>query len=335
MIKRVIVLLFMVLLLVVSPLVGCSSSGSGVTNPIGLVPKRANMVIQADLSKILQDTDLAGIYDKAPKDAGNPQTFNDALTQLKDQYNIDLNSFQEGVLFADISQSSDGDDYSGAIVKGTFNKNDLISGIQSGSDTMWSTTKYKDHDIYNNEIEDTAFAILNDNMFAIGTMQPVKDVIDVKRGDAKALSGEVLNTYNKLGDALIKVAVAVPPGVTEGEFGQSASEVLGNLSAFEKVKTVGMTVAKDDESVALNVKLCCADNDSAQSVENSINGLIAFIGLVMSMSEDQQQNQVLGTLLSNVGVSRSGSCVNITLAATITEIEDLIQSPGQYSNQIK
>ncbi len=78
-------------------------------------------------------------------------------------------------------------------------------------------------------------------MFVVGTMQPVKDVIDVKKGDAKALSGEVLDTYNKLGDALIKVAMAVPPGMAEGDLGQSASQVLGNLSAFDKVKTVGMT----------------------------------------------------------------------------------------------
>ncbi len=135
MVKKVIVLLLMVLLLVVSPLVGCSNSSGGVTSPIGLVPKKANMVGQADLSKILQDKDLTGIYDKVPKNASYPQTFDDALTLLKDQYNIDLKSFQEGVLFADVSQSTDEGNYSGAIVKGTFNKNDLIAAIQSGSDT--------------------------------------------------------------------------------------------------------------------------------------------------------------------------------------------------------
>jgi hypothetical protein len=329
MVKKAIVLLVMLLLLVVSPLVGCSNSSGGVTSTIGLVPKKANMIGYADLSKILQDKDLTGIYDKVPKNISYPQTFDDALAKLKDQYNIDLNSFQEGVLFADVSQSMDEGNYSGAIVKGTFDKNDLIAAIQSGSDTTWSTAKYKDYDIYNNEIEDTAFAFLSDDMFVVGTMQPVKDTIDVKKGDAKALSGEVLDTYNKLGDALIKVAMAVPPGMAEGDLGQSASQVLGNLSAFDKVKSVGMTVSQNDDSVALNVKLCCADSDSAQSIEDSINGLIGFVGLVMSMSENQEQNQALDTLLNNVEVSRSDSCVNITLTATIAEIEDLIQSSNQ------
>jgi hypothetical protein len=163
----------------------------------------------------------------------------------------------------------------------------------------------------------------------MGAMQPVKDVIDVKKGDGAALSGTVLDTYDKLGDALIKVAVAVPPGVVEGQLGQSASQLLGDLSAFEKVKSVGMTLSKNDGSIALDVKLCCADSDSAQSIEQSINGLIIFAEFLTSMSENQQQNQTLDTLLNKVELGRSDSCVNITVTATLAEIEGLIQSSSQ------
>jgi hypothetical protein len=323
--KRFIVIMFMVLLLVVSPLLGCSNSSGGVTNPIGLVPAKANMVGHVDLSTILQDKDLTGIYDKLPKDASNPQTFNDALTQLKDEYNIDLKGFEEVVFFADVSQSLAAGNYSAAIVKGTFNKNDLIAAIQSEAGVQLNTIKYKDSEIYTDEFDEIAIAFLDDSMFVIGMMQPVKDVIDVRNGNSKALSGGVLDTYNSLGDALIKAAVAVPPGVIESDLGQSASEFLGNISVFDKVQTVGMTASKNDQSVALNVKLCCADSDSAQSVENSINGLIGFIGLFMSMSG----NQTLNSLLNKVEVSRSDSCVNVSVSMTITEIEDLIQSSNQ------
>lgn len=332
--KSAVVLLLLVSLLAVSQLAGCSNSSVGAMNPIALVPEKANMVGQADLSETLQDKELMGIYDKAPKDASNPQTYNDAVTQLKDKYNIELNSFEEGVFFADVSQSSEDVDYSGAIVKGKFNKDDLIAAIESDSETEWTTINYKDYDIYSNEVEDTAFAFVADNMFVIGTMQPVKDVINVRKGDSRALSGGVLNTYNNLGDALIKVTVAVPPGVSEGDWGQSASELLGDISAFDKVKTVSMTVSKNDDSVTFDVKLCCEDNDSAQTIEDSINGLIGFIGLIMNQSEDQEQNQALETLLNKVDISRKDSCVNIALTATIAEIEDLIiQGASQSPNQ--
>lgn len=113
MVKKVSLLLLMVLLLVISPLIGCSNSSGGVTNPIGLVPKQANMIGHVDLSKILQDNDLTGIYDKVPKDSSYPQTFDDTLAKLKEEYNIDLKSFQEGVFFADVSESADQGNYSG------------------------------------------------------------------------------------------------------------------------------------------------------------------------------------------------------------------------------
>ena len=329
MMNRVIVLLLMVLLLVVSPLAGCSNSSSGASNLIALVPAKANMVGQADLSRILQDKDLTGIYDKVPKNASYPQTFNDAVNQLKDRYNIDLKSLQEVAVFADVSQSTGIGNYSGAIIKGTFNKNALIAAIQSFSGMEWSILNYKDYDIYSNETDDTAFSFMADNICVIGTMQSVKDVVDVKKGDAETLSGEVLDSYNKLGNALIKVALALPPGWVSGNLGQSASQILGNLSAFDKVKTVGITVSKDGESVTLNLKLCSADNDSAQSVENSINDLINFLRFVMRMSENQQQNQTIETLLNKMEVSRSDSCVNISVTATITEIEGLIQNSNQ------
>jgi hypothetical protein len=327
MMKRIIVLLLMVLLLVVSPLIGCSSGG--VTNPIGLVPKKANMVGQVSLSKILQDNDLWGIYNNNYKYA--PQTFDDARTIFEDDFNMDLKSFQQGIVFADVSQPSDGSTYWGVIVEGTFNKNDLIKAIRSWP-ISWRTIKYKDYDIYTYEpykAEDNVFAFLSDNMLVIGTMQPVKDVIDVKKGDAKALSGELLDTYNKLGNALIKVAMAVPPNVGEGKLGESATRYLGDLSAFDKVKSVGMTLSKNDKSVALDVKLCCTDSDSAQSIEQTINGLITFAQFLTGMSENQQQNQALDTLLNKVKVTRSDTCVSINITATLTEIEDLIQSYGQ------
>ena len=329
MVKKVSFLLLMVLLLVVSPLIGCSNSNGGVTNPIGLVPKKANVIGHVDLSKILPDNDLTGIYDKVPKDSSYPQTFDDALAKLKEEYNIDLKNFKEGVFFGDISGSKEQGNYFGVIIEGTFNKSDLITAIQSAAGMELSTIKYKDYEIYTDESEETAIAFLSDDMFVVGTMQPVKDVIDVKKGDGAALSGELLDTYNKLGDALIKVAVAVPPGVAEGQLGQSASQYLGDLSAFDKVESVGMTLSKNNESVALDVKLCCADSDSAQSIEQSIDGLITLVKFLMAMSEDQQQNQALDTLLNKVEVGRSDSCVNITVNATLAEIEGLIQSSSQ------
>lgn len=334
MVKNVMLLLLMVLLLAVFPLAGCSNSSVVVTDPIKLVPDKANLIGVIDITSILQDKNLTGIYDTTPKNSTYPQTFDDAVATLKDKYNIDLKSFQEGVLFADVSQSTGGGNYSGVIVEGTFNKSDLIAAIQSAAGTELSTIKYKDYEIHADESQGSAIAFLGNTTFVIGAMQPVKDVIDVKKGDAKALSGEVLDTYNKLGDALIKLAVAVPSGVAEGQLGDSASQILGNLSALDKVQSMGMTVTKNDASLTLDLKLCCTDSDSAQSIEQTISGLITFAQLLTGTSGNQQQNQALDTLLNKVKVTRSDTCVDVNITATLTEIEELIQSSGQSAQAI-
>ena len=334
MVKNVILLLLMVLLLAVFPLAGCSNSSVVVTDPIKLVPDKANLIGVIDITSILQDKNLTGIYDTTPKATSYPQSFDDALSKLKDEYSIDLMGFQEGLFFADVSGSADQGNYSAVIIEGTFNESDLISAIQSVSGTELSTITYKDYKIYTDESQGSAIAFLNANTLVVGEMQPVKDVIDVKVGDAKALSGGVLDTYNKLGDALIKLAVAVPSGVAEGQLGDSASQILGNLSAFDKVQSVGMTLTKNDASLALDVKLCCTDSDSAQSIEQTVNGLISFAQLLTGMSENQQQNQALDTLLNKVKVTRSDTCVDVNITATLTEIEELIQSSGQSTQAI-
>jgi hypothetical protein len=328
MMKRVVVLLLVVLSLVVFPLAGCTNSSIALPDPIKLVPNKVNLVGLVDITSILKDGNLTGIYDTVPKDTSYPQTFYDALSKLKDEYNIDLMGFQEGIYFADISSSGDTGNYSGIIIEGTFNKNDLISAIQSVSGTELSTIKYKNYDIYADELQESAIAFLSDNMFVIGEMQAVQDTIDVKEG-APALSGEVLDIYNKLGNGLIKLAVAVPSGVTEGQLGESASQYLGNLSAFDNVKSVGMTISPNNQSLTLDLKLCCTDSDSAQSIEQTINGLITFAQFLTGMSENQQQNQALDTLLSNVKVTRSDTCVDVNITATVNEIEQLIQDSGQ------
>jgi hypothetical protein len=61
--------------------------------------------------------------------------------------------------------------------------------------------------------------------------------------------------------------------------------------------------------------------------------MITLVKLLMAMSEDQEQKQALDRLLNNVEVSRSDSCVNVSLSMTVAEIEDLIQSASQGSAQ--
>lgn len=325
MIKRVIVLLLMLMLLVVSPLVGCSSSSGGVTNPIGLVPKKANMVGKIDLKSIMEDKDLTGLYDKASKNPDQPQTFNEALNKAKQETGIDFKNFEEAIYFADTSESTDDAGYVGILVKGTFEKDKLIASIEKYGEMELSPSDYRGYQIYTTDNGDSGGVFFNNTMFVVGSMQAVKDVIDVKKGDEKAISGDVLDTYNQQGDALIKLAVSVPEGLGGENLPSGAGELLGDLSAFQNVRTVGLTLTKNNQSIPIEVKLCCTDSDSAQSIEGAINGLIGLMGLMIAMSDNPEENQALASLLEEIDVNKSGSCVDVRLEIALSDIEELME----------
>lgn len=328
-------LLLVVIVLIVLPVVGCSG-GSETHSSIEMVPERANLLGQVNLTKILTDEDLTALYDKAPKDPGNPQTFEEALDNLKDDYDIDLMDFNEIIFFTDTSESADAEDTTNfaLIVKGTFDKDDLLAAIEDAAtegETELESTDYKGYELHVFEDEDGAFVFLSDEMLVIGTMEWVKDVIDVANGDGKALSGMVLDTYNDLGDTLVKMAVeTVEPGQAEEKLPDEMGDLLGDMSALEDIKTVGLTLDKKGSSVAVDMKMCASDTESAEELQEAIDGLIGIIGFAASMSENAEENEALLSLLEEIDVSQSGSCVDVELEMTLSEIEEYLETatPG-------
>ena len=324
-------LLLVVMALVVLPVMGCSG-GSVTSRSIEMVPERANMLGQVNLAKILTDEDLTELYDKTPKDPANPQTFEEALDNLKDDYDIDLMDFNDIVFFGDTSESADeeGTTNFALIVEGTFDKDDLLAAIEDAAaegETELESTDYKGYEMHMFEDEDGAFVFLSDKMLVIGTMEWVKEVINVAKGDGKALSGVVLDTYNNMGDVLIKVAVeTMAPGQAEEKLPGEMGDLLGDMSAFEDVKTVGLTLDKKGNSIAIAMKMCVADSESAEGLQEAIDGLIGIIGFAASMSENAEENEALLSLLEEIDVSQSGSCVDVELEMALLEIEEYLET---------
>lgn len=320
--------MLVVLALLVSMITGCSSEAA--SNPVELVPEGANLLGQINLSKILTDEEITELYDKASKEPNDPQTFEEALNMLKDEYDIDLMKFKTITFFSDTSEfeAEDSTITVAIIVEETFDKGDLLAAIEDaaeGADVELESSEYKGYDVYAVEDLEGAFAFLNDKMLAFGPQVWIEDVIDVAKGDRKSLSGVVLDTYNDLDESLLKVAAeTVSSGQADEKLPDEVGEFLGDLSAFEDIRTVGITLGREKESLALDMKLCAADSDSAEAMEQAIRGMFAFVQLMASLSEDGEVPEGLLSVLEDLDISRSGSCVTINLAMTFPEIEDLI-----------
>ena len=314
--------IFIVVLLVSLPL-GCGGEATSTTiiTPAELVPQKANMIGHIDLSQILEDEDIAALYEAMPIEPGDPQTLDEALDLAIGEIGLDLMDFREGLIFGEISEATGDMDYSGIVVKGTFEESDLIASIESGTDEEFTTISYKGYEIYTDSDEEGGIAFLGSDAFVIGSMEAVKDVIDVKKGAQPAISGKLLDTYNDLADGLVKVAMLVPPGVIEEGLQEFAGELPMELplDPLTNMDTVGMTLAKEAQSMTASLKLCFTDSDSAENLGTMINAAIVFAGLIPDIPEEALE------WLGKLDASVSGSCLDISLEMTMSEVETLMQ----------
>ena len=74
-------------LIIPTLLTACSTVGqsSAATN---LVPANANLIAQIQVSRILEDVDFQALYQQAPKISGDPQNFDELLTNAREETGI-------------------------------------------------------------------------------------------------------------------------------------------------------------------------------------------------------------------------------------------------------
>ena len=319
MVKKTVSILF-IAVLIVSVLVGC---GGEETAPaaIKLVPEKANMIGLVDLSPIMEDEDIAGVWEVLPLELDMPQTLDEALDLAREEIGLDLRDFEELLVFGDISEATEDLEYFGIVVKGTFEESDLIASIESERDEPFTTINYQGYIIYTDPFEEMGLAFLGSDAFVIGSMEAVKDVIAVKEGDQPVVSGKVLTAYNGLGDALVKVAMIVPPGAIEEGLQELAGQLpieLPGLDALADLDTVGMALTKEEQSTALNLELCFTNSESAEGVNTLVSLAILMAGALPDVPEEALE------LLEKLDVSISGSCLDVTLEMTMSELGALI-----------
>ena len=100
--------------------------------------------------------------------------------------------------------------YMGIIAQGTFNEKTFVANIEIKTAKKLDVSTYKTSQVYSNASENFSMVFFGSSMLVVGTDQAVKDCIDVHKGDKQPLSGIVVDTYNKLGEASIKAAFALP-----------------------------------------------------------------------------------------------------------------------------
>jgi hypothetical protein len=264
----VVVVLFAVLAL-------AAGGGSDTKDPLELVPARANLLGGADLQTMLNDADLESALGLiAAADPGMPQTLAELLAAAQSTIGVDLTSVSTAVVFADVS---DGLHYVGFIAFGEFDRDEVFAAIQAANtDETYIEETYNEELMLvidaNDDQDDSASAIVA-GTFVIGSVDAVRDVIDVA-GGAAALGGDVLAFYEGLGDVWAKVALAVPVDATDDLGDTGALGLPFDLGSLLKVEMLGVIADRDIDDVVVRLVAGYATEALATETAETLDALL-------------------------------------------------------------
>jgi hypothetical protein len=306
------------LLVAVLILIPATSCQKTTLTAIELVPEGANFVARIHIDKILNDQNIRELYDEAEKESGQPQTFDEALEEMVKETGIDPADFAQAVVFLDIT-TMEQNQYIGAIVEGTFEEEPFIDNIEEQMGEKLNSRAYKDNTLYIDADEEFAIAFLSEEMLLVGTEKAVKDIIDVNNDDRKSITGPVLDTYEQLGDALIKLALELPEEAQEAlteEAGLGGMPI--SFEPFKDIDVTGFALDKVQETLSIRIETHFLSAESAQDAGDTISGAInLFKGLLTDP-------EVKG-LLEKIEVTVNETWLTIAFSIELSEIEEMIE----------
>jgi hypothetical protein len=302
-------------------LTACGSAGPGAALK-DLVPAEANLIAQVQVSEILQDPDLATLYDQTPKNPGDPQTFQELLAQTQEETGIDFRQFNTAILFGDITRDNE---YFGVIAQGPVNQEQFLSAMQEQSEPALTSIDYKGRQIHVGQKEEDTLALsfLEGNVLVMGSLPAVQAVIDVQEGDQPRVSGKVYDAFVRLGNPLFSMALAAPPeALTELEDSLGDGEGFGMMpamTAFQDLDVVSLVVDKPGSDLKMEAQLEFFTADSADRMGNTLDG---FLKLAAGFSSNEESSKILEKLQLKV----DGTRLTLNFQAPIADLREVASS---------
>ncbi|WP_135661771.1 hypothetical protein [Halorhabdus rudnickae] len=299
------------------PLVGGDSGSAS----LGAVPEDVDIVLYAD-GGIIDDqttqTMMDGVLEASSQDLGysGVPSYDALLSEINSETNLDVDAFGSATMFATYPEGSAATaEYAGVIVESEWSTDEMVNSIEDTSGSVDEQT-YAGTTVYVQSSEfgtDSWLAPLGDGTFAMGSQAAVTDAIDVENGDTNALSGDIRNSFTDLRDGYVKFAATLPENI-----GEQAGPVPQGGQMTQNVRAASGVYYTSGDNVGMKLHLTGTDQSSADSVKESIDGLVSFAAV-------GSQDSPTADLIDAVAVSQDGQQVTISFEYAAEELVTVIE----------
>jgi LEA14-like dessication related protein len=187
---------------------------------------------------------------------------------------------------------------------------------------------YQGYKIYTWSGQETGLAVLTSDLLVTGSVPAIKDVIEVSEGNMPCVSGDVLNTYKRLGDALVKLVMPsepIVPRVREFTTDRASADV---EAALDDMQMFSLAMVKNGHAISLNSVVSFGKRQSADAFKGMILLAPILIGdtrMPESVVQDTDEAimALLPALLNESDVQTKGSNLKMTSDLTVSDIEEM------------
>lgn len=319
---------------------GCSSllsggGGAAADAQLDSVPAKADTLAFVDVQGMLGDDTLRSIantyYEEQAEAYGEyydgPTSVEGFLSQIENESGISPKKLDTVTFFASAKKQADSGDgeFAGMIVTSRLSKSALKSALDE-TGTSYSTETYKGATLWVSQggVSGSQDVVgwLGDGTFVLGNRGSVEAVIDVRNGDADAVSGELRKTFEDTRDGYVKFAMSVPQGQFDADRYQSGQF---DTSSFNSVHTVSGAFYVEGSTVGVVTHLATNSSSAASDIEDVTSGAVSlYKGFVKAESVEKA--------LEKVEVTKEGTTVTITYENSESNIEAAIEAAFNTSS---
>ena len=306
-----------------SGILGSDGNAGGGGAKLDSVPADAKMVGYVDVDGAIADDSLRSIANTMLEARAEnsqyyvgPESVSGMLDQAENGSGLDPAKLNDVTFFTSASTTSDVEtSRSAMILTSEFSESELTDAMREEG-TEFTEGTYKDVTVYTYGFENAnALAVLGDGTFAIGGVSSVESVIDVRAGDADALSGDLQSAFENTRDGYVRYAMDVSEQNIPSAYSRGTQF---NVSAFNAVQYVTGSFYASGDEVGMDVQLTSDSESSATRTYDVVNG-------VLSLYRGTASGELKSTL-EKVSLSQDGNTVTVSYTNTAAELEASLEA---------
>jgi hypothetical protein len=299
---------------------------------IDRVPGEADTVVYVDPGVVSDPTTKriinATLEPFAAQDSyEGPADYGELMAEYDNETGEDelaLSKLNSVMVYGSTAGSESGTEYYGIILDSAWENSNFVETARN--DSNLSEASYEGYTVYVNESagdgQTELLGVLGEGLYVAGTEAAVEDAIDVDRGAADPVSGDLRQTYRNTRDGYIQFATSLEasdvnnstlPGNAGGYSRAQVREI------FEDTHTVAGSYYTDGDTIGFETRFGTEGENTASDLTNLIDA-----GVVRA--KKNATNESVVSFYDSVGVNQDGADAVMRIEVDSDTVAEAIQS---------